>query len=281
MSSPVMTSQASALIFSDLSKCEPAASLSRDRVPGTWRMVDYETEDGVAGTMVFAFPNEGAGELRLPIDARGCFRVHVGINYQRVPGGDLLHHSPWPVYGQVQLKLDGDTGFTRFALEVGWKVDSGWKLKGGMEGEIGGSRVGKSMQIYLSIQETFWRVHQFNGPTELTIAGMESPYSDEAGSRLANLAYIKLIPVSPEEKNSWERLRPHAETRRLAVTWCSGMLTGHAIGSAMYHPVSLDWFSDEIAPFMNTDAGVFAFECIRGNLCAYRSSIGDINPPEN
>ncbi|MGH8018057.1 MAG: hypothetical protein ACREIA_07165, partial [Opitutaceae bacterium] len=115
----------------------------------------------------------------------------------------------------------------------------------------------------------------------LTIAGMESPYSDEAGSRLANLAYIKLIPVSPEEESSWERLRPRTETRRLAVTWCSGMLTGHAIGSAMYHPVSLDWFRDEIAPFVNTDAGVFAFECIRGNLCAYRSSTGDVNPPEN
>ena len=269
------------VVLSDLSVCQPATHLSRERERGRWSLVDYETEDGVAGTMVFAYPNEGTGELALPIDVRGHYRVHVGINYQRVPGGDLLHHSPWPIYGQVQLKLDGDPGFTRFALEVGWKVDSGWKLKGGMEGEVGGSRVGKSMQIYLSIQETFWRVHEFTGPTRLTIAGMEAPYSDEAGSRLANLAYIKLIPVSAEEKADWDRLQPRPETRRIAVTWCSGMLTGHAIGSAMYHPTSLDWFRDEMTPFAGTDVGVFVFECIRGNLCAYHSRIGDIAPPAN
>jgi hypothetical protein len=59
------------------------------------------------------------------------------------------------------------------------------------------------------------------------------------------------------------------------------MLTGHASGSGMYHPTSLDWFRDEIAPFVGTDVGLFAFECIRGNLCAYPSRIGDVDPPGN
>ncbi len=272
---------ASVIMHSDLSICEPATSLSRERRRGMWRLVDYETEDGVAGTMVFAYPGEGAGPLTLPIEAHGLYRVYAGINYSRVPGGDHLHHSPWPVYGQVQLKLESDPGYTRFALEVGWKVDSGWKLKTGMDGETGGSGVGKSMQIYTSIQETFWRVHRFAGPTRLTIAGMEPPYSDEAGSRLANLSYLKLVPVTPEEEAMWEQFRPRPETRNLAVTWCSGMLTGHAIGSAMYHPTSIDWFRDEIAPFVDTDVGMFVFECIRGNLCAYPSRIGDVDPPGN
>ena len=271
----------STLVFSDLSACRPETRLSRERQPGCWRLVDYATDDGIEGTMIFAYPNEGTREVTLPIDVRGRYRVHVGINYQRVPGGDFLHHSPWPIYGQVQLKLEGDPGFTRFALEVGWKVDSGWKLKGGMEGEVGGSGVGKSMQIYLSIQETFWRIKDFTGPTRLTIAGMEPPYSDEAGSRLANLAYLKLVPIGESEGDAWDRLRPRPDTRRLAITWCSGMLTGHAIGSAMYHLTSMDWFRDEIAPFVDTDVGVFAFECIRGNLCAYPTRIGDFAPPAN
>lgn len=279
---PTATSPAtSTLVFSDLSICEPAGSLSRERRHGAWTLVDYETEDGVAGTMAFAYPNEGAPPLTLPIAAKGLYRVYVGINYSRVPGGDLLHHSPWPIYGQVQLKLEGDVGYSRFALEVGWKVDSGWKLKTGMEGETGSSPVGKSMQIYTSIQETFWRVHEFTGPTRLTIAGMEPPYSDVAGSRLANLAYVKLVPVSAEERKTWESIAPRRDTRNLALLWCTGMLSGHAIGSPMYHPTSLDWFRDEIAPFVDTDVGILMLECIRGSLCTYRSAIGDIDPPAN
>ncbi len=281
MPSSLTNSPASALIFSDLSACQPAASLSRERARGTWQLVDYATEDGVAGTMVSAYPGEGAPELVLPIDVRGRYRVYAGINYSRVPGGDLLHHSPWPIYGQVQLKLDGDPGFTRFALESGWKVDSGWKLKTGMEGETGGSRVGKSMQIYTSIQETFWRVHEFTGPTRLTIAGMEPPYSDVAGARLANLSYLKLVPVEADEQAAWDRLRPHPETRNLALLWCTGMLSGHAIGSPMFHPTNREWFRDEIAPFVNTDVGILMLECIRGSLCTYHSAIGDLGPADN
>lgn len=271
----------SPLVISDLSKCQPADRLSRERKHGSWTLVDYATDDGVAGTMVFAYPGEGVKEIELPIEARGLFRVYVGINYSRVPGGDLLHHSPWPVYGQVQLKLPGDIGFSRFALETGWKVESGWKLKGGEEGTTGGSRVGKSMQIYTSIQETFWRVHEFSGTTRLTIAGMTEPYSDVAGARLANLSYIKLVPVTDEEAGLWRKLEPTPETRNVCILWCAGMLTGHAIGSPMYHPTSMDWFRDEFAPFAGSDVGMFIFECIRGNLCAYPSKIADVDPPAN
>ena len=41
----------------------------------------------------------------------------VGINFSRYPWGDRLHHLPWPIYGQVQLKFDGDPGYSRFAFE--------------------------------------------------------------------------------------------------------------------------------------------------------------------
>ncbi|MBL9213906.1 MAG: hypothetical protein JNG83_00370 [Opitutaceae bacterium] len=269
------------LYFSDLSRCAPAAALTRERARGRWSLVDYETEDGVAGTMAFAYPNEGAPPVTLTVEARGRYRVYAGINYSRVPGGDHLHHSPWPIYGQVQLKFDDDVGYTRFALEAGWKVDSGWKLKTGMEGHGGGSRIGKSMQIYTSIQETFWCVREFAGPTRITVAGMEPPYSDEAGARLANLAYIKLVPVADAEGALWRRLQPQPDTRNLALVWCAGMLTGHAIGSRTFHPTSRDWFRDEIAPFLHNDVGTLMFECIRGSLSAYRSRINDVGEDGN
>ena len=53
-------------VFSDLSACTPATFLSRKRQRGQWTLVDYATEDGVTGTMVFAYPEEGTGPLTLP-----------------------------------------------------------------------------------------------------------------------------------------------------------------------------------------------------------------------
>ena len=39
------------VIISDLSQCQPAHRLDRDYRHGTWRLIDYETEE-FAGTMV-------------------------------------------------------------------------------------------------------------------------------------------------------------------------------------------------------------------------------------
>ena len=93
-----MTSPTQTIHLSDLSRCGPAAHLSRDRQRGKWRLVDFAA-DGIEGTMVFAVPGEGAPPIALPVDVRGFYRVYVGINYSRFPWGDRLHHLPWPLYG--------------------------------------------------------------------------------------------------------------------------------------------------------------------------------------
>lgn len=261
-----MSAPTAAIHLADLSRCEPADQLSRERRRGKWRLVDYAA-DGCEGTMVFAVPGEGAPPISLPIDVRGLYRVYVGINFSRYPWGDRLHHLPWPLYGQVQLKLEGDPGYSRFAFEGGW------------EGELVEAKTLRGSRTYLSIQESLWRVHEFTGPTRLWIAPMEEPYSDIAGARLSNLSYLKLVPVAANERVQWEQLKPRPETRRLAMIWCSGMLSGHAMGSPMYHPTSVDWFRNEMAPFVNTDIGVFIFEAIRGNLAMYPTRIGDTGAP--
>ncbi len=219
--------------------------------------------------MVFAASEENPPPLSLPIDVRGCFRVYVGINYSRFPTGDFLHHLPWSLYGQVQLKLEGDAGFSRFAFEGGW------------DGELVEAKVARSYKVYTSIQEIFWRAHEFTGPTQLEIAAMPPPYPTVAGVGLANLSYLKLVPVSLEERAAWTRLQPRPDTRNVALLWCSGMLSGHAMGSPMFHPTSPDWFRDEIAPFARSDVGLFVFECIRGNLGIYRTRAGDVGTADN
>lgn len=258
-----MSGAAASLYISDLSRCEPATSLSRKRERGRWRLVDFETPE-TKGTMVFAAPGEGAAPIELPIDVRGTYRVHVGINFSRCVKGDLLHHLPWPLYGQVQLKFDDDPGYSRFAYEGGW------------DGELVEAKIARSIKVYTGIQETLWRVRSFDRPTRLTIAPMGEPYDTIAGCGLANLAYLRLEPVTGDALDAWQDLRPRPESRRMAMLWCSGMLSGHAMGSPVYHPTDKRWFDDEIAPFADSDIGLFVFECIRGNLGVYPTRVGDV-----
>jgi hypothetical protein len=97
--------------------------------------------DGITGVMAFAASGEGTPEIRLPIKLKGPHRIFVGINYTRSNQGDFLHHSEWPLYGQLQLKLDGDVGFPHFALIYGWR------------GSNAPARVGKDSEVYRSMQE--------------------------------------------------------------------------------------------------------------------------------
>ena len=46
------------VVISDLTCCQPNEALTPADTPreGCWRVVDYETEDGIAGKMLFAAP---------------------------------------------------------------------------------------------------------------------------------------------------------------------------------------------------------------------------------
>ena len=67
------------IIRSDMSKCLPANNLSRTFEKDKWNLVEYETAEGVKGFMAYARPDERCGELRLPLDAKGIYRIYIGI----------------------------------------------------------------------------------------------------------------------------------------------------------------------------------------------------------
>ena len=66
-----------ATVIRDLSCCEPTGSLSKQPKPGCWRMVDYQTEDGIARTMSFAAPEDEAGQVVLPLNVRGALVTRI------------------------------------------------------------------------------------------------------------------------------------------------------------------------------------------------------------
>lgn len=267
MSSPnVSTPQGT--ILSDMSRCEPAAALSPERTEGKWRLVEYETMDGIKGVMAFAAPDENVPEIRLPIALQGRHRIFVGINYTRAPYHDGLHRSEWPIYGQVQLALEGDPGFTRFAAEAGWQRTPNKE------------RIGKDSDVYRSMQEAYWKTADLTGVRHIRIATMGEPYIRDGLGQIANVSYLRFEPLDSAAEAAWRTLEPSPGTKRLALIWCSGMLSGHAMGNLPYHPTDPQWIRDELTPFVGNDVGLIIFEAIRGNLCCFRTETGDIGSPD-
>ncbi len=257
-------------LISDLSLCAPKSALSRGKRPNHWRLVDYETEDGLKGTMLFADPELGAPELELPLETSGPHRVYLGINYTKSSYGDHLHYAEWSLYGQIEVRLTADRGFTRVAAEQA-VMD---------EGRVG-SRMGKGKMINRSIQETYWKTADLSGQSlHLRLPG--DPYNNPELRDVANLSWVRLEPLTAAEAATWrEQQSPRTGTRRIAQIYCSGILTGHIRGTFDYHPTSLDWFRHELQPCVDNDVGVFIFEAIRGHLCAFRTAIGDVGTEDN
>ena len=264
-----MTTETRQVLISDLSTAEPKSALTRKLHAGCWRMVDYETEDGIRGVMLFATPEDQAGELTIPLEVSGLHAIYLGINYTRAGLGDVLHTLEWPMYGTLWARLTDDPGFSRFAPEIKWRQDANFPNK-----------TGKAVQIWHAIHETYWKTADVTGQA-LTIRPPSAPYNIPELRQVTNLSYIRLVPLTDAELNFWQREQPSPDTRRLAVQYCTGELSGHTSGTPMYHPTDEQWIRDAFTPFLNTDIGMICFEAIRGNLCMFRTQIGDVGTPEN
>ena len=258
------------IIISDMSKCTPASALTRDYEKDKWQLHDYETDHGVKGIMVSALPEHRVSELKLPLGVEGIYKIYLGIHYTRPHASD--EHSS---YGSVEVKLTGDTGFRRVGLEVeDAEIDS-------------------DTERYKSMHESYWKIADLTGES-LIIRQQQYPYNrynipEEIGypiilrdrGDMSNISYVRLVPLSEEEKRQWKSSQPGEETRKLAAFFCTGQFTGHTRGSYTYHPTSKGAIADEFEPYANSDFKILMLEAMRGNLCIYNTKIGDIGTKDN
>ena len=132
--------------IADMSRSRPAGALSEDFADGKWRLVDYETREGVKGVMASALPETDCPELTLPLDAEGPHRIFLGINYTKVK------YPSWSFYGQLEVKLTGEPGFRRVGIEApsqhAKKTDP---------------KIGIKNEIYKSVQEAYWKTADLTG----------------------------------------------------------------------------------------------------------------------
>ena len=241
------------VVRADLSLAQPAGALTGEFTRHHWQLIDYETAEGVKGSMVYARPDDECVTLRLPLEVTGPHHVYLGFNHTN------SHYPDFSSHGQIDVKLTDDLGFRRVVAETG-----------GLEGQ----------PLFKSVQECFWKTADLTGQA-LEFRQPQAPYrwSREAG--YTNLSFVRLVPATQDEVRDWQDSQAKPGTRQLALIYCTAQLSGSTDGTENFHPTSEQWFVDDFEAYRGTDIGVFIFEALRGNYCLYRSRIGDIGSPDN
>ena len=251
------------IYLSDMSICQPHTALSWEQKEGSWLLANYETEDGLKGIGVYAGPESEAPPLRLPINKKGWYAIYLGINYSRSELGSRLMGTSWSMYGPLRAKLSGDPNYRRFALESLYRHAIG----------VYPEKIAAEGQAWKSTYEVFWKKADLTNQEILFSTPIFGPYDEEC---VTNISYVRLVPLSQEEIAQAVQDKPRPETRRLCAYFCSAQLTGATCGSPMYHPTSEEWVQEQLEPFRDNDFGLVIWEATRGDICTFRTEIGDV-----
>lgn len=251
------------ILLTDMSVCEPSEQISDTFEEGRWLLTEYETEDGDRGKMVSASPLADCRELTLPLNAKGPHKIFLGIHYTKPQTGG------WSQYGELAIKLDGDYGYSRVGAE-NMRQHAG-HIK---------SKMGIRNVIYRSLQEAYWKTEDMTGKN-LVFAQPCYPYNRTEHHGVANLSYVKLVPLNDDELDSWKSEAPTESTQNIAQLFCTGQLTGHTSGTYNFHPTEIEWFRNEMEPLIDSDIKVLVFEALRGSYACYKSKIAYLGNAED
>ena len=69
-----------AVVLSDMSRVVPKSALADVRTKRHWKVLEYETKDGLSGKSIASMPDTGAPNVTLPLNTKGWHAVYVGLN---------------------------------------------------------------------------------------------------------------------------------------------------------------------------------------------------------
>jgi hypothetical protein len=228
--------------LTDLDRCQPASSLSREGKLSTWRLFDYETEE-FRGVSLRAGPETAALPATYPLQVRGWHDVYVGF-----------FNTAWrPFHSQrLWIKLSDDAAYSLLHVPKP-TIDHG--------------------QV---VQELFWKTadltdrqitfEQISFETAPTQHGHSS--SEEVW-----IFYFKLVPLSPDEEQELQADRRRTDTRRLIAT--------QDVGTGMLVDASPGHVSNLLESYRHTDFRRIDWEGAVGDLCSYFTKVGRMWTPEH
>ncbi|HYF37830.1 MAG TPA: hypothetical protein VD994_21185 [Prosthecobacter sp.] len=173
-----------AVIITDLSKAEPAVSLTKgQREKGKWKTIPYATAD-MKGWALSAYAFTKAPTVGIPLQAKGWHAVYLGVSTVSTGFREAKNG--------VQAKLGSEPFFKRMANNLALIMPSRIDV----------------------IQEQFISVANLNGDS-LQIAQMPNLPT--------TVCYIKLVPLSTEEVTMWSAKYPEADKKtRTAIATFDG-----------------------------------------------------------
>ena len=235
------------VIISDLSQCQPAHRLDRDYRHGTWRLIDYETEE-FAGTMIYSGPGMNCEPLSLSLNCEGYHAIYVGVHY---PGefGDA----------HVRLRLTDDPAYTLVRAET----QSGKDLSG-IPPELRWSHTTKAFSDY-QVSEAFWKVADLTGVALIISRFNEGGRGGSYGEMYSNLVYLRLVPLSEAEIEEYRQELPRQDTKRLVAMNDAGIFSELRTKEDIWA---------QFEPYRDSDVKIMLWATFKGENCTYRSRIG-------
>ena len=254
------------IYLSDMSRCEPASALSSRLENGKWLLTDYATEDGIAGSTIYATPETRPPAVSLALGQKGWFDIYIGVNYTR----SIWQASDATTSGCLRVRLDSEEQYTPVMSEASFSSGYPFSTEAGLFEE----KTGELHDAWNCIYEVYWKSAQLDGSERIVFC---PPAPDTPGGRtVSNIAWVRMRPMTNADIEATNRDRPTDETRRLAAMVCLVDLTGNTAGADPYHPTDEAYMKEKLAVYTENDFHIVMLECIRGDVCAYHSKIGRV-----
>ena len=246
---PIFHRTGTPIYFADLSRAQPESALTRQEKRFAWRLIDYETAH-FKGTLVFAGEEAQAPDLTLGLDTAGVHDVYVG-----------MFNTAWRPYQNmnVRARLSGDPAFSTLFLPAPEGLTSGVPE----DDTVRGPR----------IQEVYFKTADLSGQDLIIRQPCQRvvPPDQEYGNpcEKAWIAYVKLVPLNPEEVANLEQDRKRTDTRRLF-----GYNDSWAVAWGRAEPASAEFVRSHLEPYRNSDFRRIYWDGIHGDVCNYFTRIG-------
>jgi len=231
--------------LTDLTRCEPADAISRERRPGTWLALDYELEH-CKGVMLVGLPGSGAPAVTLRLGLTGWHQIRLGIFYAAGSGA---------VEDRVLCaRLSDDAGFTRFRLEDFRPAKDG--------------NYPEKVLRWNDIAEAFWRCADLTGQ-DLIVA---RPTQGEMATLESNLAYVRLVPMDEGAIAEWKAEQPTTATRTM-IGYETGFFERWGASGREDLQAAFEHFRD-------SDFGIVLHRIASSGITYYPSRVGQFVAPD-
>ena len=225
--------------LADMDRCLPSDALSSFPVPGRWRTLEYDADD-FSGVMLLGGPETAAPDITYELGVTGWHAVSVGVFPHYDEGSEVL----------VRLSKEDTFSMLR--------------------------RVGGEMTVHeLTIQPMFWRIADL---TDQDMVFGQISYELSAGEGIgsvespgAQIAYVKLVPLTDAEVEAYKADRAAAKNKRLFAH-----NDAHGVHYT-YKPTTAEHIRRHIEPYRDTDFGKLCWEAAGGDLLQYLGNTGRLS----